>query len=224
MGLIADNLARISSSLQDGTKLLAVSKTHPADKVLQAYEWGQRDFGENKVQDLLEKSQALVNLHDIRWHFIGHLQSNKINQLLKVPHLAAIHSVDSVELLNKLIKKEATQKIGVFLQINTSGEEQKSGFALTSDLAELNEAINLLQSASSFYLQGLMTIGKIRTQDFEKDARSSFSALRELKQKLDKSHSLKLELSMGMSQDYEIAQEYGTTWVRIGTDIFGQRE
>ncbi len=220
MSLISENLDSIRSKLKVGTHLLAVSKTRPGHDIQEAYQAGQRDFGENKVQDLFKKSQDLKQL-EINWHFIGNLQSNKINQLIKVPNLVSIHSIDSIKLLNKLISKKIDNRIGVFLQVNTSEEEEKSGFTMYE---ELEEAFLLLNGQESFYLQGLMTIGKIRTESFESDARKCFGALVMLKEKLDKSHHLNLELSMGMSQDFEIAQEFGSDWVRIGTDIFGKRE
>ncbi|MFT6633532.1 MAG: pyridoxal phosphate enzyme (YggS family) [Bacteriovoracaceae bacterium] len=219
MSLISKNLDRISNQLKKSSNLLAVSKTRPEGDIRIAYEWGQRHFGENKVQDLFEKSNSLIEL-DIKWHFIGHLQSNKINQLLGTPNLVAIHSIDSLKLLNKLLGKKVDSKIGIFLQVNTSGEVEKGGL---TDLAQLDEAVENIQKNDTFFLQGLMTIGKIRTDDFEASAKESFTMLKELKDTLDRTHGLSLELSMGMSQDFEIAQEYGSDWIRIGTDIFGKR-
>ena len=221
---LRDNLSRVKARLSCSTKLLAVSKTKPTSMIEDVYHLGQKDFGENKVQDLAQKSLELKHL-DIHWHFIGHLQSNKINQLLKVNNLVSIHSVDNLSLLNKLMTKseklQLSKPIGVFLQINTSGETEKSGFRVNADLTE---AIKLFNSASNLYLQGLMTIGKIRTESFNQDARQCFQSLLELKKKLDNTHSTTLELSMGMSQDFEIAQEYKSNWVRIGSDIFGIRD
>jgi pyridoxal phosphate enzyme (YggS family) len=219
MSLISENLDRISKQLKNNVNLLAVSKTRPKGDIQIAYDWGQRDFGENKVQDLLEKSNHLSEL-DIKWHFIGHLQSNKINQLLSTPNLVSIHSIDSLKLLNKILCKKVDSKIGIFLQINTSEEVEKGGF---TDINELDEAVLNIQKHDGFYLQGLMTIGKIRTEDFEASAKESFTILSELKDKLDETHGVSLELSMGMSQDFEIAQEFGSDWIRIGSDIFGKR-
>lgn len=213
---IKKNLGYIQSLLAPEVKLLAVSKTKPSDYIRIAYALGQRDFGENKVQDLLVKSQELSDLKDIRWHFIGKLQSNKINMLLKVENLVSIHSVDSSRLLEKLLAKPVNRKIGLFLQFNTSNEEEKSGFT-TFD--ELQESKNRLIH-DNFFLQGLMTIGRIRTDSFEKDTRLCFQELIGIRDLLDPS----LELSMGMSKDMHIAQELGTNWVRIGSDIFGNRE
>jgi pyridoxal phosphate enzyme (YggS family) len=210
------NFEEVIQTIQGPTKLLCVSKTKPAIMTHDLYKHGVRDFAENQVQDLLAKSLELKDLTELRWHFIGKLQSNKINQLLKVKNLVAIHSIDSVKLLQKLLKKEVEQGIGLFLQVNTSGEMEKSGF---TDISQIREAAMMIEQSSSFKLQGLMTIGKIRTDAFEKDARSCFQSLVEIRDSLDKD----LELSMGMSSDYQIAMECGATWVRIGSQIFGQR-
>lgn len=199
------------------TQLLAVSKTKTLAEIKTAYSFGQRDFGENKVQELNDKAFELQSdCPDIRWHFIGSLQSNKINNLLKIPNLVSIHSIDSIKLLNKLLNKKTGRKIGVFLQVNTSGEIEKSGF---SDFALIEQAVSLFKS-DDFYLQGLMTIGKIRTEDFENDAKTCFLRLNEYKERLN---SVDLELSMGMSSDYKIAIECGSNWIRIGSGIFGKR-
>jgi pyridoxal phosphate enzyme (YggS family) len=207
-----------------GASLLAVSKTKPASDIQIAYVCGQRDFGENKVQELLEKSLELkVTCPDIRWHFIGGLQSNKINMLLKTQNLVSIHSIDSIKLLNKLLSKNIDKKIGIFLQINTSGEEEKGGFA-TTDKKEIFDAVELIREHSHFYLQGLMTIGKIRTENFEEDAALCFNELVDLKADISQKFKLnEIELSMGMSSDYPIALKLGTNWVRIGSNIFGSR-
>jgi pyridoxal phosphate enzyme (YggS family) len=196
---------------------LAVSKTKSIEDIKLAYDAGQRDFGENKVQELNQKADLLASsCPNINWHFIGSLQSNKINNLLSTPNLVSIHSIDSIKLLNKLLNKKPDKRIGIFLQVNTSGEDEKSGF---SEFAEIEEASSLLKS-ESFYLQGLMTIGKIRTDDFENDAKACFLRLNEYKERLN---SDDLELSMGMSSDYKIAIDCGSDWIRIGSGIFGSR-
>ena len=218
MSHIAENLQNIKNEL--GTaKLIAVSKTRTVEEIREAYNAGQREFGENKVQELADKAEQLADL-DIHWHFIGHLQSNKIPILRKIPHLVSIHSIDSINLLNKILSKTWVNKIGVFLQINTSGEAEKSGF---SDPDEIEVAVRLLQDASEVNLQGLMTIGAIRTDEFEKEAERCFSMLAEVKKALDVRFDLNLELSMGMSSDYPIAVKLGSDWVRVGTAIFGAR-
>ncbi len=216
---ISEKLKNIWSKLED-TKLLAVSKTRSVDQIQEIYNLGQRDFGENKVQELFEKAQELEHL-ELKWHFIGHLQSNKINQLLRVRKLVAIHSIDSIELLNKLLSKNIDKKIGLFLQVNISQEEEKHGFL---DSVKLEEALLMAKDHPYFYIQGLMGMGKIRTDHFEVEAHKSFQKIREIKDELSKKHDLALELSIGMSQDYEIALTYGSDWVRIGTQIFGPRD
>jgi len=218
---IHEGLKRIYKDLQGfETKLIAVSKTKPLEDIEYAYHCGQKIFGENKVQELLEKAQSL-NFNDIQWHFIGHLQSNKINMLLKTPNLVSIHSVDSIKLLQKLLSKKVDDAIGVFLQVNTSCEDEKSGF---KNLEELEKAIELLNEHEDFYFQGLMTIGKIRTEDFAADAHKCFSKLLKYKELLcSKYPRLKVQLSMGMSSDYPIALKLGSDWIRIGSDIFGTR-
>ena len=220
MSQIENEINKINAELNANSKLIAVSKTKPIAMINEAYNIGQRHFGENKVQDLLEKSNQLENLKGIQWHFIGHLQTNKINQLLKVKNLKYIHSIDRLSLLEKLIQKDIKDSIGLFLQVNTSLETEKSGF---TDLNQLNEAIKLIDNSQCFYLKGLMTIGKIRSDNFENDAHICFKKLRDLKLEIEENHKLKLELSMGMSSDYKIACEYGANWIRIGTQIFGTR-
>lgn len=206
---------KVLSNLKTGTLLICVSKTKSASLIEELYHLGQRDFGENKVQELTEKTLELVHLKEIRWHFIGHLQSNKINQLLSIKNLFSIHSIDRMSLLTKVLAKEPSDHIQLFLQVNTSGEEEKGGF---EDASELETAVGLIQKSSKFNFQGFMTIGKIRTENFELDARASFEKLVKLKEKFPDA-----ELSMGMSSDYLIAMEYGSNWVRVGSKIFGER-
>ena len=122
------SLQKVNDKIIAPTKLLAVSKRKPLQMIEAAYELGQRDFGENHILELLEKSEKLKHL-DIRWHMIGHIQSNKLNHLLKVKNLFAIHSIDSEKLLKKLLTKNVDSKIGLFLQVNISQEEQKFGFS-----------------------------------------------------------------------------------------------
>ncbi len=223
MDYIESNLLKYKEELDKfpAAKLLAVSKTKSSEFIKKAYSLGQRDFGENKVQELVLKSNELKECcPDIRWHFIGSLQSNKINGLLGVKHLVSIHSIDSIKLLNKLIQKSSDRKLGLFLQVNTSGEIEKSGFN-TDD--EVLEAIKQMEKLSGFYLQGLMTIGKIRTENFNEEAKICFNRVSELKQRIDSSQGLNLELSMGMSSDYKIALDYKSNWIRIGSGIFGKR-
>eukprot|EP00899_Mesostigma_viride_P021263 jgi/Mesvir1/29138/Mv18435-RA.1 len=217
---IAFTLAKLAPGERE-PRLVAVSKTKPNDMILQAYAAGHRCFGENYVQELVDKAASLPK--DISWHFIGHLQSNKAKTLLEgVPNLAMIETVDSAKLADKL--NEACRQIGrsvlpVMIQVNTSGEESKYG-------VPPGEAVALAQHVSSqcpgLKLVGLMTIGmpdySSRPEDFRclSDCRRQVgSALGLLEQDL--------ELSMGMSNDFEQAIEMGSTNVRLGSTIFGAR-
>ena len=167
------------------------------------------------MQELLEKDQALKELRELKWHLIGHLQSNKVNKLKDISRLVAIHSVDSLPLLQKLAHT-LTAPVGFFLQVNTSGEEEKSGF---ESIEGLKEAMSFLKTLSR-PIQGLMTMGTIRTDDVESEARRCFQHLIEIRDKLQPLQSQKIELSMGMSGDYLMARDMGSDWVRVGSKIF----
>jgi len=220
---LQDRLEKIQQELKD-TALVVVTKYVNFDKVLNCYNMGVRDFGESRLQDLQEKARLLAekNIHDHRWHFIGHLQSNKINSLLKIKNLYLIHSVDSLKLLQELLKKShlLEHPVGLLLEVNTSGEKEKSGFG---DYLGLQETVEyfIQQKNSSWRFRGLMTMGRIRTDNFKEDARECFQKLKEYRQKLQEEfHLSDLKLSMGMSQDYSIALEEGADYVRLGSAIF----
>ena len=217
--LFSQKLSSIKSELKQ-SHLLIVSKTRSEEDIIEYYKLGHRDFGENRVQELLEKAEALKeSCPEIRWHMIGHLQSNKINQLFTVPNLWAIHSVDDEELLQKIIKSEhrLNHDVRIFLQFNTSKEEEKSGF---EEYENLLKAAKSIPANSRIRLQGLMTMGTLRTENFEREAHRCFSELNDLKKRLEQDTGLKLETSMGMSQDYQIAVETQSNWIRIGTLMF----
>lgn len=202
------------------TKLLIVSKTRSLEEILTYYDLGHRDFGENRVQELSDKAESLKEkCPEIRWHMIGHLQSNKINALLAVPRLFAIHSVHDQELLEKLIKAESrlNYPVNIFLQFNTSKEAEKSGFEIYT---ELRMAAETALRAKKLLLAGVMTMGTLRTDNFERDAGVCFQDLRVEKEKLEAEFNIRLETSMGMSQDYKIALREGSNWVRLGTMMF----
>jgi hypothetical protein len=189
-------------------KLVAVSKKQPREAIAEAVDAGQRDFGENYVQELSAKATALASTA-IRWHFIGHLQRNKARALLDVPALALIHGVDSVSLAKALDKGRAA--IDVLVQVNVSGERSKSG--CTPDaLSEILDA-----PLSRVRVVGLMTMPPEGD-----DPRPHFAQLRMLRERHGGAARLP-ELSMGMSQDYEVAIEEGATLVRVGSAIFGDR-
>lgn len=198
-------------------KLVAVSKNFPVEAVKAAFEAGQRIFGENRVQELAAKAPLLPS--EIEWHLIGHLQSNKVSKALQFCEL--IHSVDSVDLIKRISRlaheKNKTQKI--LLEVNISGEESKFGIRGED---ELFKCIEESLQADNVLLQGLMTMAPFEAEPCE--IRKVFSSLRVLKEKSEEKFGIKLpELSMGMSGDFEIAIEEGTTLVRIGTAIFGKR-
>ena len=199
-------------------RLLAVSKTFPADDILTAYRAGQREFGENRVQELEQKVPALPE--DIVWHLIGHLQSNKA---AKAAELADwIHSVDSIKLIRKLsdsaVKYGKTLKI--LLECNVSGEESKYGIRTDEDLFQIAETA---LSSPGIELKGLMTMAPAEASPDE--LIQVFSGLRNRRDALEQKYSVTLpELSMGMSGDYTSAIKEGATIVRIGTAIFGGRD
>ena len=215
-----EHLNRVLLDFSPRQQLLIVSKTRTLDEIKAYYDIGHRQFGENRVQELLLKSNELkASCPEIKWHMIGHLQSNKVKDLFKVHHLESIHSVDSVHLLDELIKNEhrLNQRVGIFLQFNTSREEEKSGFESRS---ELDVAIARFKNCEHLYLQGLMTMGALRVDDQMKSAEACFHQLSDLKDELDQKWGLDLQLSMGMSQDYKIALAVGANWVRLGTMMF----
>lgn len=204
-------------------RLVAVSKTKPAAAVQEAYDAGHRDFGENYVQELIEKAPVLPS--DIRWHFIGHLQSNKVKALVEgVPSLAAVETVDSEKLATKLnaaIAAAGRPALPVFVQVNTSGEESKHGLDPGAPTVAL--AQHIAEQCPNLRLAGLMTIGmpdySSRPENFECLARCRA----EVAAALGAAES-DFELSMGMSGDFEAAIEMGSTNVRVGSTIFGARQ
>jgi len=229
---IADNLAaihqRISRAAQRAgrnpkdVRLMAVSKTMPAERIIEAYEAGQRLFGENRVQEFEQKWSALRQLGDAEFHMIGHVQSNKAGKAAEI--FCAVDSLDSAKLGERL--NAAAEKLGktleVLIEINIGGEEVKTGVA--PDEAELERILTTAPEWSRLRIRGLMTVPPF-TDDPE-GARPFFRKLRELRERLAerKLPSIKLDkLSMGMSHDFEIAIEEGSTCVRIGTAIFGER-
>ena len=214
---------------QKEPRLVAVSKTKLPEMVLCAYKNGQRHFGENYVQELVEKSShpLLVGLDDIQWHFIGHLQRNKCNNLTRVPNLWAVQTVDSERLattLNTSWKKTGQgQKLSVFIQVNTSGEESKHG-CLSSKATDVVK--HVLEACDCLEFCGLMTIGQFG-HDYNSGPNPDFECLIETRTEVCKNLTLDekaVELSMGMSADFEEAISVGSTSVRVGSSIFGTRE
>jgi len=220
MSSIAQNIQHIEQELPNDVKLIAVTKTKPVEMLLETYETGFRRFGENKVQEMSEKYNLLPK--DIEWHMIGHLQSNKVKYI--APFVAMIHSVDGFKLL-KEINKEAGKNdkvIECLLQIFIASEETK--FGLSEDEAEEILSSAELNSLTNIKIVGLMGMAS-NTDDSEK-VRSEFQHLKTLFESYKQYNSDRInmrEISMGMSGDYVIAAEEGSTLVRIGSAIFGGR-
>ncbi len=206
---------------KQSVQLVAVSKTKPASLVMQAYEAGQRDFGENKVQEMVEKYEQLPK--DIRWHQIGHLQTNKVKYIAPFVHL--IHSVDSLKLLHTIQKEAArhNRTINCLLQIHIAEEETKFGLSDEEASAIISEVT--LNSLPNIRIVGLM--GMATFTEEEGQIRREFKHLKNLFESMKaeaKTHGAEMTvLSMGMSGDYKIAIEEGSTMVRVGSAIFGER-
>jgi pyridoxal phosphate enzyme (YggS family) len=218
--LAEKRLAELRPKLGERSRLLVVSKTRPIQDIQTYYDLGQRDFGENRVQELAEKARELNDrCPEIRWHMIGHLQTNKVNALMSIPKLHAIHSVHSLELLDKIMKHDQNldHAVKIFLQFNASHEEEKSGF---ETYTELQMAAENALKGQKIGLAGLMTMGTLRTENFEAEAGRCFQDLNVEKEKLQAEYKITLETSMGMSQDYEIALKEGSNWIRLGTMLF----
>ncbi len=209
----------------NGAVLVAVSKYSPVEDLALAYSLGQMDFGENRVADLAAKASSFQfnQRQNVRWHFIGVLQTNKVKDLMKIPNLHAIHSVSSLKILEEILKREKEfqgSELNLFFQMNTSLEEEKSGF---ETVAELCAAVDVLfkKKKTDLKFKGLMTMGPIRTENFEEDAKKSFEKLAAARDEIAQKFNLTdLKLSMGMSQDYKIALAAGADYVRIGSLIF----
>ncbi|XP_072835187.2 pyridoxal phosphate homeostasis protein [Pogona vitticeps] len=211
-------------------RLVAVSKTKPAEMVIEAYNYGQRSFGENYVQELLEKasdSRILSSCPEIKWHFIGHLQKNNVNKLIAVPNLFMLETVDSAKLADKVNaswqKKGSSERLKIMVQVNTSREDSKHGLPPGETVTTV---AHILQKCPSLHFVGLMTIGSFG-HDLSQGPNPDFQLLISLRQDLcDKLNipTEDVELSMGMSTDFQHAIEVGSTNVRIGSTIFGERD
>jgi len=218
---IAFNIKRLREEVPRHVKIVAVTKTRPVSDILTAYQAGHRIFGENRAQELLSKKDLLPQ--DIEWHFVGHLQTNKVKMV--VPNVKLIHSVDSFKLLNAINKEAVKLNLTVecLLQFHIAREETKSGLAL-------EEAIRMLQSQEMKEINNVIIRGVMGMATFTDDmkvVRNEFRTLRKyfniLKEKYFKDSAHFTEISMGMSGDYRIAIEEGSTIIRVGTLIFGER-
>jgi pyridoxal phosphate enzyme (YggS family) len=218
---ISENINNLKSQIPSSVKLVAVSKTKPISDILTAYSAGQRCFGENRVQEILEKKDKLPA--DIEWHLIGHLQSNKVKSV--VPFISMIQSVDSFKLL-QTINTEASKVnrvIDCFLQIHIAEEETKFGFSMN----ELREVLETQACSELKYVQICGVMGMATFTSDDRQIRKEFSYLKEcfntLKDKYFKSNTAFKDISTGMSGDYRIAIEEGSSIIRIGSLIFGNR-
>lgn len=219
--MIADNLLRIQNENPQSVQLVVVSKTRSQAEIMQAYETGHRVFGENRVPEMVEKSEVLPQ--DIQWHMIGHLQTNKVKYI--APFVSLIHSVDSLKLL-KEINKRARQNdrvIDCLLQFHIARESEKFGLDLSETGFLGEKPFRDMQHVRICGVMGMATF----TED-ENIIRSEFKSLREIFEKLQSDvfneNPTFREISMGMSGDYKLAIEEGSTMVRIGSHIFGPRE
>ncbi|MEO6231848.1 MAG: YggS family pyridoxal phosphate-dependent enzyme [Ferruginibacter sp.] len=217
MPINQDNYFEIINELKDKATLVAVSKTKPNEDIQALYDLGQRDFGENYVQELVDKQAALPG--DIRWHFIGHLQSNKVKYIAPFVHL--IHGVDSISLLKEINKQglKNNRVIDCLLQVHIAKEETKFGFAL-EELGEISE----LQELKNVHIIGLMGMASF-SNDMNLVA-GEFASLKKAYDGYAQSSKQQFDfttLSMGMSGDYKLAIENGSNMVRIGSLLFGER-
>lgn len=219
--MIAKTIKDIKDTLPEGVKLIAVSKFHPVEAVMEAYNAGQRLFGENKVQEMTAKHEVLPK--DIEWHFIGHLQTNKVKYI--APYVTMIHSIDSLHLLTEVNRQaeKANRVIDVLLQIHIAHEETKFGMTFDDCRELLNKGS--WKTLTHVRICGLMGMATF-TDDMEQVEREFVSLqafLEELKNSWFTGDATFKELSMGMTDDYPIAVRHGSTFVRIGTLIFGER-
>ena len=210
---ITKNLNHLYKNISKDIVVVAVSKTKPNEDILEAYNSGHKSFGENKVQELIEKHNALPN--DIQWHFIGHLQRNKVKNIIKFIHL--IHSVDSYKLLNEINKRAENENrvVDCLIQVKIASEENKYGF----NIGEIDDVINFSKNLNHINVKGFMGMSTLTNDN--NIINNEFSKLQNIFNNY-KSRTLNI-LSMGMSNDYNLAIENGSNMIRLGSIIFGKR-
>lgn len=214
---VSSAISEFKINLPPHVTLIAVSKTKPNELILDAYHGGQRDFGENKVQELVPKFESLPR--DIRWHLIGHLQSNKVKYI--APFVYMIHSIDSIKLLEEVNKQalKCGRVIPVLLQIFVAQEETKFGFSFEEARALLIAYNN--KTFPGVRIDGIM--GMATNTDDMNQVRNEFSSLRLFAKEIQTSNPEMKVISMGMSSDWQVAVEEGSTMIRIGSTLFGSR-
>lgn len=214
---IMENICKIKTQLPKNVTLIAVSKTRTVEEIREAYNQGMRDFGENKVQELIEKIDSFDS--SVRWHLIGHLQTNKVKYIVGKVYL--IHSLDSIKLLNEIEKRYAANNLiaKVLVQINIGREESKTGIFKE----QLNEILDACENCNNVKVKGLMAV---IPKGSEEECRKYFGEMKviweRIKEKEYKNISMDY-LSMGMTHDYKIALNEGSNMIRIGEGIFGER-
>lgn len=219
---VAENITQLKNQLPHGVELVAVSKYHPVEKVREAYDAGQRVFGENHVQELVAKAPQMPQ--DAQWHMIGHLQTNKVRMLM--PHVSMIQSIDSVKLL-RTVEKEAARidrTVDVLLQLHVAREKTKSGFAV----GELLEALTLGELADMPHVRvcGLMAMATFTDDQLQVEQEFQLVAdtFKTIKEEFYAEDDAFTHISMGMSEDWPLAVKHGATLVRVGSAIFGERQ
>ncbi len=219
---IAKNLAALRAQVPEGVQIVAVSKFHPVEALREAYDAGQRVFGENRVQELLVKAGQLPD--DVQWHMIGHLQTNKVRAL--VPRVTMIESVDSLRLL-QLIGREACsvrKEVDVLLQLHVAQEETKTGFSVEELLATL--VTGEIEAVKGVRIRGLMAMAS-NTDDaaqVEREFQTVADTFTTIREEFYPDTEVFNVLSMGMSHDWPLAVRHGATHIRVGSSIFGNRE
>ncbi|MDT0688268.1 YggS family pyridoxal phosphate-dependent enzyme [Salegentibacter sp. F188] len=214
---ISENIKKYKDELPENVKLVAISKTKPNEDLMEAYEAGQRIFGENKIQEMTDKWESLPK--DIEWHMVGHVQRNKVKYM--APFVGLIHAVDSLKLLKEINKraKNEDRKIKCLIQIKIAEEDSKFGISREEAEGILNSDVyKKMENTAVVGLMGMATF----TED-ENQVKSEFLKLKGIFDDFKEKYPSIKELSMGMSGDYKIAVECGSTMVRIGSSIFGER-
>ena len=218
--MVSDNLKALCEKLPSGVKLVAVSKFHPVSRLMEAYDAGQRRFGENRPQELAQKVPQMPS--DVEWHFIGHLQTNKLKLVL--PYVSLVQSVDSFHLLEAIDKwgRDNDKIVDILLELHLGAEETKQGFSEE----DIESVISSEIEKSNVRIRGLM--GMATNTEDEGVIEADFARIEALFKRIRADHpelaETFTELSIGMSGDWPIAVRHGATMVRVGTDIFGARE